>query len=258
MSIKDRLKATIFKALKLDNYLRLLQRSYFISYKTGILKFNDIYKYHYYVKKLVKEGDVILDIGTNLGYYALLFSKWVGPTGKVYAVEPVPVYNKIFKELADKRDNIILFPYALGTEEKTIDMVSSPKTGYLRTGLLHVYDSQWDGAIEDQEFRFKAEMKRPSRLFNSIKKIDYIKCDIEGLEYAVLSEMKEIIKVQKPKIQVEITGEHKEELINLLLSMGYHLFKLEKDKLISGKDNTAKIGGDYIFIHESDKALKNL
>jgi ubiquinone/menaquinone biosynthesis C-methylase UbiE len=39
------------------------------------------------VNKLIHEGDVVLDIGANVGYYSLLFSKLVGNRGKVYAFD---------------------------------------------------------------------------------------------------------------------------------------------------------------------------
>jgi FkbM family methyltransferase len=38
----------------------------------------------------LRPGAVVLDIGANLGGYALLFGQWVGPAGRVYAFEPVP------------------------------------------------------------------------------------------------------------------------------------------------------------------------
>ena len=38
----------------------------------------------------VSSGDVVLDIGANLGAYSLLFAQWVGPGGHVYAFEPAP------------------------------------------------------------------------------------------------------------------------------------------------------------------------
>jgi FkbM family methyltransferase len=38
----------------------------------------------------VRDGDVVLDIGANLGAYTLLFGQWVGSAGRVYAFEPAP------------------------------------------------------------------------------------------------------------------------------------------------------------------------
>jgi FkbM family methyltransferase len=38
----------------------------------------------------ISAGDVVFDIGANLGAYSLLFAQWVGPAGRVYAFEPAP------------------------------------------------------------------------------------------------------------------------------------------------------------------------
>jgi FkbM family methyltransferase len=43
-----------------------------------------------YVTSTLKEGDIAVDVGANIGYYTLLFSKAVGRSGHVYAVEASP------------------------------------------------------------------------------------------------------------------------------------------------------------------------
>ena len=246
------IKRFIFKTLGLTNYLRILQRTYFLFYRTGVLKFNPSYSYHYFVKHLIDKGDVILDIGANLGYYSFLFSRWTGDSGKVYSVEPIVVYNKIFNEKAKKYKNITLYPYALGAEEKTVELVSSPQTGFLSTGLPHIYDPRRDGNAEKQEFKFEAQMKRPSALFENLDRVDYIKCDIEGYEYIVLSDMKEIIRKFKPVIQVEVWSDNEKKLLELFGEMGYVPYKLDKYRLIPFSEIKQPLPGDYIFINDGE------
>lgn len=252
------MKKLIFKTLSLENYLRLLQRGFFASYNIGLLKKSPEYIYHYFDKKLIKDGDVVIDIGANLGYYSKLFSKWVGNTGKVYSVEPIGLYNKIFREATKQCKNITLLPYALGLEEKEITLVTSPKSGYLSTGLPHVYDPKRDGDFENQTFKFNAQMKIPAELFKSLERINFIKCDIEGFEYTVLSNIRPIIDQHKPKVQVEVWGDNTDSILNLFKELDYVPYKLDKDKLTSDKERINNIPGDYIFIHSKDNLSPNL
>ena len=247
------IKLLIFKTLGLKNYLRLLQRSYFLLYRVGLLKYNPNYDYHYFVKHLINKGDTIIDIGANLGYYSFLFAQWTGDPGKVFSVEPITVYNEIFNEKAKRYTNITLYPYALGTEEKTVELVSSPQTGFLRTGLPHIYDPKRDGKVENQEFKFEAQMKKPSVLFGNLDKIDYIKCDIEGYEYIVLSDMKEIIRKCKPKVQVEVWPDNEKKLLEMFDEMGYTPYKLYKYQLVPHANIEPPLPGDYIFIVDSEE-----
>ena len=255
-SLRKIMYGLLYKQLSQENFLRLLQRGYFLAYRLRLLKFSSIYKYHYFSKKLINKGDTILDIGANLGYYSILFAKWTGKTGNVHAVEPVKVFNKIFMEKAKKYPTITLYSCALGSEEKTIELVL-PATGYLRTGLPHVYDSEKDGKIENQQFVFESDMKRPSTLFNNLEKIDYIKCDIEGFEHVVLADMQELIRKHKPKIQVEVWGDNEAKVLALFKELGYSPYKLHKSKLMLQNDVNIKETGDYIFLHDSDLVINS-
>jgi len=238
----------LYMILSQENYLRVLQRGYFLAYRLGLLKLSSKYSYHYFIKKLILPGDTIIDIGANLGYYSILFAHLTGKNGTVYSIEPVKIFNKIFTEKAKKYPQITLYSCALGAEEKSIELVISPFAKYLRTGLPHVFDSNKDGTLEEQKFKFESQMKIPSILFHNLEKIDYIKCDIEGFEYVVLSEMKELIRRHKPKVQVEVWGDNEEKILALFNELGYSPYKLYQSRLIPLNEIKIKLDVDYIFL----------
>src|SRR5688572_2698164 len=102
--MRKAIKRFLFKILGIENYLKLLNKGFFFFYHAGLLKFADGYRYHYFVKNLIKPGDTVVDIGANLGYFTKLFSKWTGNKGSVIAIEPVPLYNKIIRWAVGRRD----------------------------------------------------------------------------------------------------------------------------------------------------------
>ena len=57
--MKKKIKAYLFRLLGEENYLKLLNRGFFFLYNTGLLKSDEEYKYHYYVKQLRKKGDTV-------------------------------------------------------------------------------------------------------------------------------------------------------------------------------------------------------
>jgi FkbM family methyltransferase len=251
------LKKNLFKILGLKNYLRLLHKGFHFSYAQNFLKNDNIYRYHYFDKKFIREGDTVLDIGANLGYYTLLFAKWVGKSGKVYAVEPVKDFAETIKWASKKFNNIELFNYALGEKEEEVIMGTPDNFGYLRTGLAHVIED--DEQNEKHEFSFKAQMKKGSVLFATIPKLDFIKCDIEGYEEIVLLEMNDVIMKFKPPIQLETWGEHQPKVETYLLESGYEKYCLDGEVLRPLKEIKDPLPGDYIFIHgENKEILKRL
>lgn len=249
--MKTYLKRLAYRKLSTYNYLRLLQKGYFAAYKTGLLKFSSAYKYHYFVRHLIRKGDIILDIGANLGYYSKLFARWTGPQGHVHSVEPVKIYNEVFRKATTGYPNITLYPYALGTEEKEITLVSPLHDGYMHTGLPHICNSRTTEQPSEHELTFPAQMKIASQLFGSLERIDYIKCDIEGYEVVVLTDLKEVIATRRPLVQVEISGNNHAALFDLFREIGYTPYRLHGKKLYP---YTASLQeeGDFLFIPRED------
>ena len=67
-------------------------------------------------------GDVVWDIGANVGFYSRLFAGLIGETGRCYAFEPSPLNRARFQELGIP-DNVLLFPYALGDKHGVAQLV---------------------------------------------------------------------------------------------------------------------------------------
>lgn len=249
--MKENIKTILYKIFGQKNFIQLLYSGYKLAYNLGLLKNDQIYKYHYFSKGLIKPGNTVLDIGANVGYYTYLFQKWVGDQGKVYSVEPVPQFMAMLKKNHRQHANVILLNFALGTEEKDVELVVPGEQQYLRTGLAHIKEV---GETESSKFTFQAHMKRASELFKDIEKIDFIKIDIEGYEVVVLPEMKSVLEKHLPIIQAETYGEQRAQIHALLQPMGYEPFELENDKLIPSGETLDTTYGDIIYFTPSHKA----
>ena len=67
------------------------------------------------MSKFIFEGDVVFDIGSNIGAFTVPFAKKVGAFGKVYAFEPQKFIYKILEENVknNKLQNVNLFNTSL-------------------------------------------------------------------------------------------------------------------------------------------------
>ncbi len=228
----------LYRILPLKLYLIVVSRLLFILQKIGWGRYNPATEYIYHLDKLVDEGDVVIDIGANLGYYTRPLSQRVGAKGLVYAVEPVPPIFEVLHFNTRKCSNVKLMNVALGCENGTVKManVSVASTGYFGTGQNFVQDKEDTSAIT-----FTALMQRGSELFSSITRLDFIKCDIEGYEVVVFNEIRPIIEKFRPIVLLESGEDKRVEMIEMFKGMNYDAFTLEKGEEVpltpsSGKD----------------------
>jgi FkbM family methyltransferase len=80
-----------------------------------------------FYEKLLRPGSTVVDVGANQGLYSLLFSKLVGPQGRVFSFEPDPA---LFQSLQNNcyrngATNIKYFNCALGAQVETLMLYHS-------------------------------------------------------------------------------------------------------------------------------------
>lgn len=222
--MKTAIHKILYKTLPLESYLLAVSRLFFLTYRLGLGRRNPATEYVYHLPELVRTGDTVIDIGANLGYYTRPLSELAGPSGKVYAVEPVPQILAVLRRNLRSCRNVEILPYALGAEEKAIRMGndSARRTGYFGTGQNFVNES---GSETDVEF--SAEMQRGSILFADLKRLDFVKCDIEGYETVVMAEMRPLLERFRPKVLIETGGENRRQIVGLFSELGYEAYTLD-------------------------------
>lgn len=215
----------LYRLLSLENYLRVVSRMFFLYRALGLGRKGRALEYVYHLPQLVREGDTAIDIGANLGYYARPIADIIGHEGHLYAVEPVPVIFSVLQRNMRGRKNVTLLNYALGEEERAIEMAndSVAAAGYFGTGRNFVSE----GELSKDAVRFTAQMKRGSQLFADLERIDFIKCDIEGYERVVIPELKPILERHHPTLLIETDGDTRRDIVSLMEGLGYQAYMLK-------------------------------
>lgn len=132
------------------------------------------------IDKLLREGDVFVDAGANIGFYSLIGSRKVGPAGRVYAVEMVPL------TLAQLRDhlalnaagNVTVIDRALADRDDQSMRVHIPPGKFGQASILDGDSTTAAGEVLTITLDRALAGSGPIRL---------IKMDLEGAEFMALS-----------------------------------------------------------------------
>lgn len=138
------------------------------------------------VQSLVKPGNIVMDVGANIGIYSTLLAELVGPSGLVLAYEPHP---KMLYLNAIPYQQLIVRPFAVSEQEGMIGFVSDRSSA-----LSHV--SKSDSSMKhlkcvtlDQEV---ARLRLP--------KVDFLKIDVEGHEEFAMLGARRLLTSDSPPV----------------------------------------------------------
>ena len=187
--------------------------------------------------KLVKSGDVVLDIGANIGSHTLPLARLVGDIGHVYAFEPTDfAINKLHNNL-NLNTNLI--------KRVTVcqAMLVSNENILVEKELFSSWPLVGDNKLHEKH---KGQLMvttgaRAATLDNIVKeynitRIDFIKLDVDGFEYSVLSGGEKTLKKFKPTILMELAP---------------YLFKNQKNEFIQMIELYKKLG--YFFYDANNR-----
>lgn len=214
------------------------------------LSINEIYEEYEteFLKKIIKNGNIVLDVGANIGYWTLIFAKLVGDKGKVFAFEPDPEnYRLLLKNIAANqvRNTIPIQKAVSNHNGKTTLFQSSDNKGDHRINDFYVFDG------DDQRKKIEIECVTLDSVFKE-QRIDFVKMDIQGAEMLAIDGMTEILSrnptmsllIEFWPFAIEKSGFSPREFIERILQFGFSIFSLEKGKKESFS-NVHQIITDY-------------
>ena len=230
------------------------------------LNIDNIHEFQYYkndsvldiavLKKIIRDGDTVIDAGANIGY---ITAHMLGMGVKnIYSCEPVSsLYNRLKK--IERQDNrLIALNFAIGDVDKEIEIFLS-KTHNQGNSLNEQWLAKWPDVFGKNVKKEKIKLKTLDWFID--KKIDFMKVDIEGSEEKMFIGGEAFFNKQKPIMQIEIY-DHVFENVYKIATKYYKYIKridVRDDGQVYLYDYDSKKGGNPpTYLLYNDKDLERL
>lgn len=170
------------------------------------------------VLSYVKEGDVVIDVGGNIGQTALPLALAVGDSGKVISFEPFPHTRRRFYRNLELNPglHVTVEPLALGDARGTAQMIRSCETN--------------SGGNQIAEEGEQVPIVTLDEYVSEMDRVDFIKVDVEGYELKVLEGASNMLDRHHPHLYLELDdaalsrqGANAQQLLNFLARKGYQI-----------------------------------
>jgi FkbM family methyltransferase len=165
-------------------------------------------------RRLVRPGDVVVDVGAHIGYYTLLASRLVGGDGHVYAFEPTPAR---FAELRTNLElngvtNVTALELAAGAANATATLFEAPRANTSASTIAP--RAALESFAESDVPRWQVKVTRAADHIASEHRshVRVMKVDVEGAEIDALRGLEQLMSGDAPvAVLVEISPRWSEE-----------------------------------------------
>jgi len=208
-----------------------------------------------FVERFLWPGMTALDIGAHHGFYSLLASLKVGPTGRVISFEPSPrEREKLLRNLAvNGYANVQVEDCALADEpgQQDLILVGSNNSGCNSLRQPNVAESTSAVAV-------RVETLDGYLAGHPLPPVDFIKLDAEGAELAILrgartmlgSRPRPVIQCELEEIRTRPWGYHPREVVALLDTMGYRWFRPQSGGALQPVEDRTMMDGNFFAVPE--------
>ncbi|NQU56286.1 MAG: FkbM family methyltransferase [Rhodospirillales bacterium] len=192
-------------------------------------------------------GNVAIDVGANLGEWALPMAKAVGPTGRVFAFEPVPH----LAEGLDKTFRINGLAHARTVKKALGD--KNGETAFIfdedHTGMSSFIGSLAEGTTT-RELSVETVTLDSFVRNEGLERLDFVKIDVQGCEAAVLEGATDTLGQLCPALIIEAgveTPGERVKISEILKAAGYDMagINLEHGILETGWEEYCALSGPF-------------
>lgn len=201
---------------------------------------------------LIKPTDTVIDIGANLGWYSMHLSKRF-PQSKIFAFEPIPnTFHFLNANIQlNGLTNITTIPSGISNQAGEFKIYYNPELS-VNASLANVTESPTINTITCAVTTLDQITKQ-----HNIKKIDFIKCDIEGAELFALQGAASILHNNQPIVFCEMLRKwsakfnyHPNDIIKYMSDLNYNCYVISGANLKAIHEVTENtIETNFIFLH---------
>jgi FkbM family methyltransferase len=174
------------------------------------------------MEHLLRPGMTFVDAGANIGWFSVLGSRLVGPSGRVYAVEPDPVNLGILRANLERHEcsNVTVLPVAAWDERTTLDFHRPAEEG----AVARVGEDDGSGA--------RVDAARLDELVDG--DVDYVKVDCELSDFVVVRGAEGLFR-RNPEMLISVEfhpwhpshlGDTPSEILETYRRAGFHPYRI--------------------------------